>query len=237
MRESIGQECAGQARRLAERWLEEIGAVRPPVPVHEIAGYLGIRVLRRALAPGMLAERKGLGEQAEVVLNSRWEGVPSLWRVRLRFALAHEIMALRLPRIAVDCGDDTESVYQLCASELLLFRPWLCEAVGELDWDLPRIAALFETSCEATARAMAALDDCLLTIVDNLQQTTRLATGALGLPRSILPCERQALRRAHETWQPQETQDDWARTRAWPIEPHRHVKRIIALTWPHLDAA
>ncbi len=236
MREVIEDELRYQAGYLAGTWLEAMGATGPPVPVYELAAHLGITVGRRVLQDGVLAERRrGKADGLDIVLNARPEGDPRVWRTRLRFALAHEVMALRLPQPAGELRP--EGIYQACASELLLYRPWLVEAVRDLDWALPPIAALFAASHEATARAMAALDDCLLTIADNLQPTTRLATGAVRLPTRILPTEREALQRAYETWQAQETGDEWSRTRAWPVEPCRHVKRVIALTWPHQDAA
>lgn len=69
----------------AERFLEQYGTTSPPVPVEEIAGWLGIQVVR---APSNGSESASLvrdGRRTIIGVNSRQT------RRRQRFSIAHEL--------------------------------------------------------------------------------------------------------------------------------------------------
>lgn len=225
-----GVDLAEVARDLSAQWLTEFGIEGPPVPVYELAVLLGATVSPERMTIETMALRH-TSPRREIVVNIAAGFDFRTWRRRLRFAVAHEIMAMHLPYEGPD-EDVGEAVLQGCASELLLYRPWLADDMADLGGDLPALAQRFEASHEATARAMLDIEAAVLTVVDSGQVSTRVGTPGIAYPRQLVSIEARAIQRAGEAWEAVEETGDALSVRAWPVEAPGSVRRVVALTYP-----
>ena len=152
------------------------------MPVHEVALLLGIGLRWEAMPPDTTA-RRIQSPRPEIIINAVFEGDPVVWRRRLRQAVAHEIMALR-----VGVGEEetqAEAILERCASELVLYRPWLERAAAEHERELPVIADVFDVTAEAAAWGLLDLGPAVLTIVDAGRITTRVSSHGLACPGGV----------------------------------------------------
>ncbi len=126
----------------------------------------------------------------------------------------------------------SEREYDGAASELLLYRPRLESSVAEFDWNVPLVAQRFGASVEGTARALLTLDECVLTIWDNLEQTVQIGSASLAYPRDCMETERDTMLQCFELWEAQEARDELVKVRAWPVDPiSGGIRRVVAFTW------
>lgn len=147
--------------------LDDAGVAGPPVPLHVLASFQGIRTIERVEMESSGRLISGAGGSI-VQVNSR-ESPP-----RQNFTIAHEIAHTFFPSFLVSPGniqddhtgryppvDEEEFLCDVGAAALLLPPRWLQPASAELDpslENLNRLASRFRASLEATARALARLD-------------------------------------------------------------------------------
>ena len=153
-----------EVRWCVKEWLYKIGITQPPIPVYEVAAYLGYPVRVTDMWSATLAERRRVRGKPEILVYAGCTGDPTVRHRRLRFAVCHEVMALQFPEFSANGRPGAERVYQRCASELLLYRPWLAECGSRVGWNLPEIVEQMDASWEATTRALLDADELVLTI-------------------------------------------------------------------------
>lgn len=147
--------------------LDDVGVTAPPVPLHVLASFQGIRTIERVEmeSSGRLITSAG---GSIVQVNSRESPF------RQNFTIAHEIAHTLLPAYATHPHDvedahtgdypQTAEEEHLCdvgASALLLPERWLRPAAQQRTPSLASLQDLarqFKASLEATARAVARLD-------------------------------------------------------------------------------
>ncbi len=147
--------------------LDDVGVTAPPVPLHVLASFQGIRTIERVEmeSSGRLITSAG---GSIVQVNSRESPF------RQNFTIAHEIAHTFFPSFLVSPApilddhtghyppvDEEEYLCDIGASALLLPARWLQPACAELNPSLDnlnRLASRFRASLEATARAIARLD-------------------------------------------------------------------------------
>ncbi|MFN8482087.1 MAG: ImmA/IrrE family metallo-endopeptidase [Anaerolineae bacterium] len=147
--------------------LDDAGVAGPPVPLHILASFQGIRSIERVEMESSGRLISGAGGSI-VQVNSRES------QVRQNFTIAHEIAHTFFPSFLVSPGDfqddhtgryppvdEEEYLCDVGAAALLLPPRWLAPACAELTPshdNLNRLASRFHASLEATARAVARLD-------------------------------------------------------------------------------
>jgi hypothetical protein len=139
-----------RGRRSAFGVLTEFGIMSPPVPIFELAAWMGVPVLRVS-EPGWSGALHVVEDPPRVQVWLRAED--SL--VRQRFTLAHELghLLLRHPgpvfRDANFVGNLEEQAANGYAAKLLMPEPWVQEYLDRTNWDLAQVASLFQVSPEA----------------------------------------------------------------------------------------
>ncbi len=144
--------CAAEAERLFTRYTSARGSRRPPVNVHEIAAWLGYRVVLLREAPDECS--------ALVSLPEHLIGVNALHHPRRRrFSVAHELGHIVLghpPESRCTPGAigafNTEA--DRFASVLLMPERWILRALAR-NLPVAAVAGAFDVSEEAARRRMA----------------------------------------------------------------------------------
>lgn len=171
---------------------EALGISAPPVIASQVAQALGLIVEALPVTEtGFLhALTYTLDGVPRIVVDARKP--PAV----VNFGIAHEIYEAILPDDRR--GKERHAQANQFAADLLLPPEWVREAVDRLGYDVVKLADAFQVSCEAMALRLVQFYELGLTIVDNGQVVRRTASDGLSVPASLLPEEKQALRRLAE---------------------------------------
>ncbi len=154
--------------------LDDVGVSGPPVPLHVLASFQGIRSIERV---EMESSGRLITSAAGSIVQVNSRESP----LRQNFTIAHEIAHTFFPSFLVSPApildehtghyppvDEEEYLCDVGASALLLPSRWLQPACAEMEPSLDslnRLAGRFRASLEATARAVARLDGWAFALV------------------------------------------------------------------------
>jgi len=235
------EEYSDALDRLADEVLACVGVDQPPVDAQAVARAIGITVstdagqTQRARYARLRDYRNRRPSRPTIFLQAdpRCE--------RRHWAVAHEIGEHKAAELFKRVGLDPlvmpdgarETVANHFSSRLLLPVDWFRAAGRDVDWDLSRLKAIFETaSHELIARRMLEVRSSILVrIYDN---------GQVGFRRSNLPgqlpdpppVETEALARVHRTGRPETITDGPRRTDIWPIHEPTWRREIVIRELP-----
>jgi predicted transcriptional regulator len=212
---------------------------RPPVDALALARALRLSVAWDEQQSGRgrvvrLTEFAGTQSRGSILLR------PDPRPERLQWAVAHEIGEVFANRVFDQLGVDPreapggarETVANQLAGRLLLPRAWFAEIGADSGWDLFELKQRFATaSHELIARRMLDFPPTIgITIFDNGSRTLRRGNLSTRMP-PLVPLERSAWQRAHETGEPTVETDYLCRVQAWPIHEPDWKREILRTEW------
>lgn len=219
--------------------IETLGATGPPMDMLALAAALELVVAWDAGQRGRgrtvrLGGLRGGRSQGSILLR------PEPRPERLQWAVAHEIgenSAFRVfGRLGVDPRESPpgarEAVANQLAGRLLLPRIWFEDHARKLDWELPRLKALYSTaSHELIARRMLDFSPRIaMTVFDQGQRTWR-QTNLPGRLPPLLQVELVAWHVAHEQARASRERGAWCCVQAWPVHEPDWKREILRTCW------
>lgn len=216
--------------------LEDLRLVQPPVDALRIAERLQLDVVFDASQQGR-ARFKRLAGGAAIFLK------PDDRPERLQWATAHEIGEALAGRVLARSGIDPtdlpalvdaaqrERIANEFASRLLLPADWFLPDAAALDGDLLALKEIYPTASHELILMNLLRQDRLAmsTVFDHGRVTRRLSNGELPAP-PLLPLEREARRRAHETGRPCEIIGAEVRVQAWAVHEPGWKRELLRTT-------
>ncbi|MEX2111843.1 MAG: ImmA/IrrE family metallo-endopeptidase [Pirellulales bacterium] len=224
---------------VAAEAIAALDSAEPPVDALVLARALRLIVAWDERQSGRgrivrLSELAGTQSRGSILLR------PDPRPERLQWAVAHEIGELFANRVFDQLGVDPreapsgarETVANHLAGRLLLPHAWFAEAGAGCAWDLLELKTRFATaSHELIARRMLDFPPPIgVTIFDNGRRTFRRGNLPSRMP-PLVPLERAAWQRAHETHQPVVEADYLCRVQAWPIHEPDWQREILRTEW------
>ena len=147
--------CASVAREMLQSFSSQHGQLKPPVPIEEIAAWLGFQVVRLSNVEDACSALVSTRDRL-IGINSRHH------RHRQWFSLGHELAHILLKHPPeVRCTRKEIVLYNAeadeCAAEILMPEDLLMRWLG-VTRSIGELARVFDVSKEAMARKLARME-------------------------------------------------------------------------------